>query len=73
MALFIPNFLSFLDDLCKFLFRILKNSLNDLSLSGVLILPLKIKEIKYRPSLSSTINREVVLLCLITLPLFSSF
>ena len=52
MALFIPNFLSFLDDLCKFLFRILKNSLNDLSLSGVLILPLKIKEIKYRPSLS---------------------
>jgi hypothetical protein len=43
-----------------FLLKRFKKALKDSSLPGVLILPLKIKAIKYKPSLSQTINRDDV-------------
>jgi hypothetical protein len=68
-----PNSFSFLEDFRIFRFNKIKNSLKDLNLSGVLIFPLKIKEIKYKPNLSCIMKREVVLPCLMTLPILSSF
>lgn len=62
-----------MEGLLIFLLKIFKNSLNELSFSGVLILPLKINEIKYKPNLSCIIYREVVLPCIITFPILRFF
>jgi hypothetical protein len=43
--------LSIIDCLLIFLFKLFKIFLKELVLTGVLILPLKIKDIKYKPNL----------------------